>query len=85
MKKNNVQQGKYDKLSGIHPDDDYIVYAYKNNDDKLLDGVTDNPNKGKMGFGFNAADGGVWIPLWDISNDTQITEVEFVDLKEENV
>ena len=80
IKVQEVKEGKYYKLSNeYNPNDDCIVYAYKNNDKKLFDVVTDNPNFGKLGFGFNIADGGAWIPLWDIKKDSTIVEVEFVE------
>ena len=47
-----------------------IAYCYKNPD-------ADD----QLGIGFNTADGGGWMPVWDISNETKITEVEFSEVK----
>ena len=49
-----------------------IVYCYKNPD--YLDGST-------IGFGFNIADGGGWMPACDVSKETTIAEVEFTEVK----
>ena len=49
-----------------------IAYCYKNPD--YLDGTT-------IGFGFNTADGGGWMPAWDVTEKTEIIEVEIVELK----
>jgi hypothetical protein len=77
VEKNHVEEGKFYKLAGVYPVDDCIVYAYRSRDEKCFDGVTDNPYYGQMEIGFNIADGGVWMPMSDISSESILTEVEF--------
>ena len=81
IRKDEVKVGSYYKLvNRNYPEDSCIVYAYINQDEKLFDGITDNPNKGKIGFGFNIADGGVWIPAFAISEKTIIIELKITEL-----
>ncbi len=48
-----------------------IGYCYKNPD-----------MNNELGIGFNIADDGGWMPISDITKETNITEVEFIEVKE---
>jgi hypothetical protein len=77
ISKEEVKSNKYYKLQNKHSIDSCIAYAYNWPERKLSDGITDDPNFGKLVFGFNIADGGGYLPLQNVSDSTTITELEF--------
>lgn len=59
-----LKEGHYYRISKYGDRRFCIVYCYRNPD-----------CNNELGIGFNVADGGAWLPLWDISEDSVIVEV----------
>ena len=41
-----------------------------------------NPDADCLGFGFNTADGGGFLPEWDLTKTTKVIELEFKEVKD---
>ena len=62
------KEGVYYKLINTETNEETIVYCYKNPD-----------MNNELGFGFNTADGGGWMPTFDLSKNTKTQKLEFQD------
>ena len=62
-----MEAGKYYWISKPDGSDKCLVYCYINPD--FGDGT-------QLGIGFNIADGGGWIPLWDVPKETVVKELK---------
>lgn len=62
-----LKEGTYYKLISGQGDES-IVYYYRNPDTEIL------------GFGFNTADGGGFMPVWDLVKTTKVIELELKEV-----
>ena len=62
-----MEAGKYYWVSKPDGSEKCLVYCYVNPD--FQDGTT-------LGIGFNIADGGGWVPLWDVPRETVFKELK---------
>ncbi len=61
------QEQTYYKLTNPETKVETIAYCYRNPD-----------ANNELGFGFNIADGGGWMPIWDLSKKTEINKLKLV-------
>lgn len=62
-----MENGKHYWISKPDGSERCLVYCYVNPD--FGDGS-------QLGIGFNVSDGGAWIPLWDVPEETVFKELE---------
>lgn len=62
-----MEAGKYYWISKPDGGEKCLVYCYVNPD--FGDGT-------QLGIGFNIADGGGWVPLWDVPKETVVKELK---------
>ena len=78
------KQGKYYKLVSANGES-VIGYFYNNPDFHLKENMIpeDGKDYSQTGFGFNTADGGGFLPFYDLSPNTKVHEIEMAVIKNE--
>ena len=65
-KEEKFEEHTYYRLTNITTKEVTIAFCYRNPDASSM-----------LGFGFNTADGGGWLPIYDLTSNTIVEELEF--------